>query len=163
MILEWLRFGRPSLVGLVTGMVAGLATITPASGSVGPAGALVIGLSAGIVCFFAVRAIKIRIKIDDSLDVFAVHGVGGVLGVLLAPWLAGFGPLAPGLAAGVTPIHQFGVQALGVLTVVAWSGAASFVILKVGGLLLRLRVPGEVEREGLDISVHGERAYNLTP
>ncbi|HVN09482.1 MAG TPA: ammonium transporter, partial [Patescibacteria group bacterium] len=96
MILEWLRFGRPSLVGLVTGMVAGLATITPASGTVGPAGALIIGFCAGIVCFYAVRAIKVRIKIDDSLDVFAVHGVGGVLGVLVAPWLASVGPLAHG-------------------------------------------------------------------
>ena len=163
MILEWARLGRPSLVGMVTGMVAGLATITPASGTVGPAGALVIGLCASVVCFYAVRAIKLRIKIDDSLDVFAVHGVGGVLGVLLAPWLAGFGPLAPGLPAGVTPLAQFGVQALGVVAVVGWSSAVSFIILKAGGLLFRLRVSGEVEREGLDISVHGERAYNLTP
>jgi Amt family ammonium transporter len=161
MTIEWIKFGKPSLIGLVTGMVAGLATITPAAGSVGPAGALAIGALAGAVCYYAVRAVKIRFRFDDSLDVFAVHGVGGVMGTLLIPLFAGFGPGAPGLREGVTFASQLGAQALGVVAVVAWSAAGSFAILWVVKLFGKLRVEPETETEGLDVAAHGERSYNL--
>lgn len=160
MTIEWVKFGKPSLVGIVTGMVAGLATITPAAGSVGPAGALVIGFAGGVICFTAVSLMKTRIKLDDSLDVFAVHGVGGVLGTLVLPFLANFGPAAPGL--GETGVMaQFGVQALGVLTVCLWSAGFSAVILFAIKLVMPLRVDAETEFEGLDICAHGERSYSL--
>lgn len=161
MIIEWVKFGKPSLVGIVTGMVAGLATITPASGFVGPAGALVYGVLAGSICYWAVGAIKHKLKIDDSLDVFAVHGVGGILGILLVsafalPALGGLG-LADGMTAG----KQFGVQLLGTVAVVVWSAVFSFIILKVVGAIGGLRVSEEAETEGLDLSEHGEREYNF--
>jgi Amt family ammonium transporter len=161
MSIEWIKYGKPSLIGLVTGMVAGLATITPAAGSVGPAGALVIGAVSGVVCYFAVQAVKHRFKIDDSLDVFAVHGVGGVLGTLSIPFLAAFGPGAPGLNPGMTFASQLGMQALGVAAVVAWSAIGSFAILFVLKQAMDLRVEPEVETEGLDIPTHGERGYSL--
>lgn len=160
MTVEWLKFGKPSLVGVVTGMIAGLATITPAAGSVGPTGALVIGALAGSVCFICVQAIKQNFKIDDSLDVFAVHGVGGILGTLIAPLLASFGPMSPGLD-GVSVGAQFGVQAMGVVAVCVWSAIATVVIVKLLSVFIKLRVSDEVEHEGLDISIHGERGYNL--
>ena len=161
MTIEWLRFGKPSLVGIVTGMVAGLATITPASGYVGPAGAVVIGLVAGIVCFYAVQLVKHRMEIDDSLDVFAVHGVGGITGILLTsffadPSLGGFG-----LPEGASMGSQFGVQALGTAAVVIWSVVASFIILKAIDLTVGLRVNEDDETTGLDLAAHGERSYNL--
>jgi ammonium transporter, Amt family len=161
MSLEWLKFGKPSVLGIVTGMVAGLGTITPASGYVGPMGALVIGLAAGIVCFFATQLIKRRLKIDDSLDVFPVHGVGGFTGLLLtavfsAPALDGLG-LAPGMTVG----SSLGVQALGAVVTAVWSGGATFVILKVVNALTRLRVSAEQENEGLDLVLHEERGYSL--
>jgi Amt family ammonium transporter len=161
MTIEWLRFGKPSLVGIVTGMVAGLATITPASGYVGPAGAVVIGLAAGILCFYAVQLVKHRLKIDDSLDVFAVHGVGGITGILLVaffadPSLGGFG-----LPEGASMASQFGVQALGTAAVVVWSVVASAIILKAIDLTIGLRVNEDDETTGLDLAAHGERSYNL--
>ncbi|NQV80526.1 MAG: ammonium transporter [Alphaproteobacteria bacterium] len=160
-VIEWTKFGRPSLVGIVTGMVAGLATITPASGFVGPIGALVIGLAGGIVCFYAVGLVKSRLKIDDSLDVFAVHGVGGILGILLvavfaAPSMGGFG-----LPDGVEIGGQFIKQAIGVAVTVGWSLVASVVIVFVVRALVGLRVGREAENEGLDLTAHGERSYNL--
>ncbi len=159
MLIEWIRFGRPGLVGTVTGLVAGLATITPAAGSVGPVGALIIGITASIICFYAVTLMRNKLKVDDSLDVFAVHGVGGVLGTLILPMLATVGPLSPGL--GSTDMgQQAWVQLQGVVTVIAWSAAATLVIAKVTGLIFHPRVKHEAEVEGLDMHVHGERAWH---
>ena len=160
MAIEWVRFGRPGLVGVVTGLVAGLATITPAAGSVGPVGAIVIGALASVVCFYAVTLIRGKLKIDDSLDVFAVHGVGGILGTLIIPALAAVGPMAPGLG-GVSVGQQAGVQALGVLAVVAWSLIATAIIYFVTNRIVRFRVKSEQEIEGLDTTSHGERAYHM--
>ena len=160
MAIEWVRFGRPGLVGVVTGLVAGLATITPAAGSVGPVGASVIGALASVVCFYAVTLIRGKLKIDDSLDVFAVHGVGGILGTLIIPALAAVGPMAPGLG-GVSVGQQAGVQALGVLAVVAWSLIATAIIYFVTNRIVRFRVKSEQEIEGLDTTSHGERAYHM--
>ena len=160
MFIEWFRFGRPSLVGIVTGMVAGLATVTPASGFIGIPGGLIIGLAGGVACYVAVDLIRVRLKIDDSLDVFAVHGVGGILGSLLVAYLAlpVFGGL--GLADGVTAGSQFMVQLASVAITVLWTGIGSYVILKVIGAVIGLRVDQQDEIEGLDLSQHGERGYH---
>jgi Amt family ammonium transporter len=160
MFIEWFRFGRPSLVGIVTGMVAGLATVTPASGFIGVPGGLILGLAGGVACYVAVDLIRVRLKIDDSLDVFAVHGVGGILGSLLVAYLAlpVFGGL--GLADGVTAGSQFMVQLASVAITVLWTGIASYVILKVIGAVIGLRVDQQDEIEGLDLSQHGERGYH---
>jgi Amt family ammonium transporter len=159
MAIEWIKFKRPGLVGAVTGLIAGLATITPAAGSVGPLGAVIIGAVAAIVCYYAVALIRTRLGIDDSLDVFAVHGVGGVLGTLIIPILATVGPLAPGLGE-VTMGQQAWVQVQGVVAVIAWSVVVTFVIVKALGFLTPLRVKPEAEIEGLDMAAHGERAYH---
>ena len=158
--IEWFRFGRPSLVGIVTGMVAGLATVTPASGFIGVPGGLILGLAGGVACYVAVDILRVRMKIDDSLDVFAVHGVGGITGSLLVAWLAlpSFGGL--GLADGVSATSQFGVQFLSVAITVGWTVVASFVILRVIGAVIGLRVDQQDEIEGLDLSQHGERGYH---
>ncbi|HEX6997601.1 MAG TPA: ammonium transporter [Gammaproteobacteria bacterium] len=161
MTMEWVRFGKPSVLGIVTGMVAGLGTITPASGFVGPFGGFVIGLVAGVVCFLATQLIKRRLKIDDSLDVFPVHGVGGLTGLLLTavfsvPALDGLG-----LADGVTLAGQLSVQLVGAVATVVWCGVATFVILKLVNLGLPLRVSREQENEGLDLVLHEERGYSL--
>ena len=160
MFIEWFRFGRPSLVGIVTGMVAGLATVTPASGFIGVPGGLILGLAGGVACYVAVDLIRVRLKIDDSLDVFAVHGVGGILGSLLVAYLAlpAFGGL--GLADGVTAGNQFMIQLASVAITVLWTGIASYVILKVIGAVIGLRVDQQDEIEGLDLSQHGERGYH---
>ncbi len=160
MTIEWLRFGKPSVLGIVTGMVAGLGTITPASGFIGPFGALVIGVTAGIVCFYATQYVKRKLKIDDSLDVFPVHGVGGVIGSLLTGVFATsqFGGL--GLPEGVTISHQVGVQALAVLVTAIWSAAFSFAILKGLDAWIGLRVTSDEEVQGLDISLHEETGYH---
>jgi Amt family ammonium transporter len=159
MAIEWIRFGRPGLVGTVTGLIAGLATITPAAGSVGPMGAVIIGVLASVVCFYAVTLIRMMLKIDDSLDVFAVHGVGGILGVLILPFLATLGPLAPGLG-DAQIAQQAWVQVQGVLAVVAWSVVVTFAIAKATALLVSARAKPEAETEGLDMQVHGERAWH---
>jgi Amt family ammonium transporter len=159
--LEWIRFGRPSMIGAVTGVVAGLATVTPASGFISPAGGLVLGAAGSVVCFYCVGLVKERLHIDDSLDVFAVHGVGGILGVLLVsvlaiPDLGGAGlPLGHGIAA------QLGVQALGVLAVVAWSVVATWVLLTVTRKLVGLRASDFDIEDGLDLAEHGERASQV--
>ena len=160
MFIEWFRFGRPSLVGIVTGMVAGLATVTPASGFIGVPGGLILGLAGGVACYVTVDLIRVRLKIDDSLDVFAVHGVGGILGSLLVAYLAlpAFGGL--GLADGVTAGSQFMVQLASVAITVFWTGIGSYVILKVIGAVIGLRVDQQDEIEGLDLSQHGERGYH---
>ncbi|CAC9486888.1 Ammonium transporter [uncultured Gammaproteobacteria bacterium] len=164
MFYEWIKFGKPTALGTVTGMVAGLGTITPASGFVGPAGALVIGIVAGLVCFNAVIIIKQKFKIDDSLDVFPVHGVGGILGTLMAGVFASseLGLFSgQGLAEGMTIASQVGVQFIGVVVTFAYTAIATYIILKVVEMMVGLRVSPEEEQQGLDISAHEEIGYNL--
>jgi Amt family ammonium transporter len=161
MTMEWLWFRRPSVLGIVTGMVAGLGTITPASGFVGPGGALVIGSCAGVLCFFATNAIKRVLRIDDSLDVFPVHGVGGSLGTLLAGVFVASSLGGAGLAAGRSLLAQVGVQILAILATFVWTAVASFVMLKVIDGVLGLRVSEAEETEGLDITQHEEKGYSL--
>ena len=161
MAVEWIKYGKPSLVGMVTGTIAGLATITPASGFVGPVGALVIGAAAGLVCFAAVQAVKQRYKIDDSLDVFAVHGVGGVLGIMLTAVFTAAALGGMGFAEGFGIGKAIWVQFVGAAATVVWAGGLSWVILKVVGAVVGLRVSEEDEIEGLDITTHGERGYEI--
>ncbi|HTK97716.1 MAG TPA: ammonium transporter [Pseudomonadales bacterium] len=161
LVAEWFRFGKPSALGAVTGMVAGLGTITPASGFVGPAGALIIGLSAGLLCFGATNFLKRTMHIDDSLDVFPVHGVGGLLGTLLT---GVFASDALGLFSGQDSIqigHQVGVQAIGAFSALIYTVIVTFVILKIVGAVTALRVSAEEETEGLDLVLHNERGYDL--
>lgn len=159
MACEWFKHGKPSVLGIVTGMVAGLGTITPASGFVGPAGALVIGIIAGLVCYFATQYIKRGLKIDDSLDVFPVHGVGGILGTLLTGIFAAesFGGLGLSTSIGA----QVMVQITGIVATAVWCGIATFILLKLVGAVTGLRVSEEEETEGLDLVLHDERGYNL--
>ncbi|MFZ8973765.1 MAG: ammonium transporter [Pseudomonadales bacterium] len=164
MACEWIKFGRPSALGAVTGMVAGLGTITPASGFVGPGGALIIGILAGFVCYNATVFLKQRLKIDDSLDVFPVHGVGGALGTILVAIFAsaGLGVFSgQGLADGMTIASQLQVQVIGVLASAAYTAIATFVILKLVDMMLGLRVSADDETEGLDLNQHNERGYDL--
>ena len=159
MFIEWKRFGKPSVLGIVTGMVAGLGTITPASGFVGPAGALVIGITAGIVCFYATQYVKRVLKIDDSLDVFSVHGVGGVTGSLLTGVFAASGLGGLGLAEGVSIMDQVGVQILAIAVTAAWSALFSYLILKGLDKWIGLRVTPDEEVQGLDNVLHEETGY----
>jgi Amt family ammonium transporter len=159
--IEWVKYGKPSLIGIVTGMVAGLATITPASGFVGPGGALVIGLAGGTVCYYMVGLIKHKLKIDDSLDVFAVHGVGGVLGTILVAVLVDTSFGGAGLAEGMSIGSQFGVQVAGIVAVAVWSLVASYILVKIVKATVGLRVSDDEELEGLDVTAHGETGYNL--
>jgi Amt family ammonium transporter len=160
MAMEWIRHGKPSVLGIVTGMVAGLGTITPASGFVGPVAALIIGLAAGVVCYTATAFIKRTLKIDDSLDVFPVHGVGGVLGTLCAGLFVGTLGGA-GLAEGMTTGGQVWVQFVGVAATFVYCAIATLVILKVIDAVIGLRVSSDEETEGLDIVLHDETGYNL--
>ena len=162
--IEWLKYGKPSALGVVTGMVAGLGTITPAAGVVGPGGALVIGLVAGLVCFNATHALKQALKVDDSLDVFPVHGVGGMLGTFAAGIFAatGLGVFSgQGYAEGVGMGGQIGVQLLGIAAVGGWTAAWTWGLLKLVGLLTPLRATAEEETTGLDTTQHNERGYDL--
>jgi len=159
--MEWLKYGKPSVLGIVTGMVAGLGTITPASGYVGPAAALLIGTSAGTICFFATGFIKRTLMIDDSLDVFPVHGVGGMLGTFMAGVFASASLGGAGYAEGVTMGSQLGVQLTGIIATVVWTAAVTFIVLKLVNALTGLRVPEDVETEGLDTTQHDERGYIL--
>lgn len=159
--MEWIKYGKPSALGTVTGMIAGLGTITPASGFVGPMGALVIGVSAGVVCFFATSFIKQKLKIDDSLDVFPVHGVGGILGTILAGIFVSAGLGGVGFAEGMNMGSQLSVQLIGVLATIVFTAVATFVCLKIVDMVLGLRVTDEEETEGLDINQHDERGYIL--
>ncbi len=164
MAMEWIKHGKPSVLGIVTGMVAGLGTITPASGYVGPGGALIIGISAGIICYYMTQAIKQKWKIDDSLDVFPVHGVGGILGTLLAGIFASseLGVFSgQGLAEGVSITQQLGVQAIGVVAVGVYTVVVTLIIMKVVNSFVTLRVDTEQETEGLDLVLHDERGYDL--
>lgn len=156
-LIERVRNGKVGLVGMVTGLIAGLAAITPASGVVGPMGAIFIGALSAVLCFFAVNLIREKLHIDDSLDVFAVHGVGGILGTLL---LSVFGQTSMGGLGLVKPVmEQLGIQSLAVGVTIVWSIIATVVIAFVVKLVTGLRVTPEQEQEGLDYAEHGETAY----
>ena len=162
--IEWIKYGKPSVLGAVTGMVAGLGTITPASGFVGPGGALVIGISAGAICFFATNYLKQVLKIDDSLDVFPVHGVGGILGTFMAGIFASdaLGLFSgQGYAEGVTMASQVKVQLIGIVATGVYTAVATFILLKVADVVCGLRVSEEEETEGLDIVGHNETGYDI--
>ncbi|MGK5092966.1 ammonium transporter [Deltaproteobacteria bacterium TL4] len=165
MCIEWFKFGKPTALGIVTGMVAGLGTITPASGYVGPGGALIIGISAGFVCFNATTFLKQKLHLDDSLDVFPVHGVGGIMGTLLTGIFSSteLGVFSgQGFAVGVMSMgRQLGVQGIAVISVVSYTAVVSFVILKLVNVLVGLRVTKDEENEGLDIAIHEERGYEM--
>ena len=161
MTIEWIRYGKPSVLGIVTGMVAGLGTITPASGFVGPIGGVLIGLSAGVVCYFATQAIKSKFKIDDSLDVFPVHGVGGILGTLLAAVFVSSSWGGAGYADGMGFGSQFMVQLIGVVATFVYTAVVSYVLLKLISKVVELRVDEDTEQQGLDLVQHGETGYNL--
>lgn len=166
MTIEWIKFKKPSVLGIVTGMVAGLGTITPASGYVGPGGALIIGLSSGVVCFYMTQMVKRVWKIDDSLDVFPVHGVGGIIGTLFAGVFAStqLGAFSgQGFAEGINTMgEQMGVQVLGVLVTFVYTALVTYILLKLTSLLTKgLRVTKEEETVGLDLSLHEEDGYKL--
>jgi len=158
---EWVRYGKPSVLGVVTGMVAGLGTITPASGFVGPLGALAIGAAAGLACFFATSYMKRVLAVDDSLDVFPVHGLGGALGTTLTGVFVAAELGGVGYPEGMTMGSQVLVQLAGVLATAAWSGLVTYVLLKIAGALAGMRVAAEEETEGLDTVLHNEKGYNL--
>jgi Amt family ammonium transporter len=160
--VEWMRIGKPTSIGIVTGCVAGLATITPAAGYVSPAAAILIGTLGGAACFFATVFVKQRLKIDDSLDVFAVHGIGGMLGSLLLSVFALSALGGAGLAEGMTGVRQFGVQVLAVALAAAWSAGATLLLIRILRPVTRLRVDPEHEFDGLDFTTHGERAYDYS-
>jgi len=161
MMCEWVRYGKPSVLGIATGMVAGLGTITPASGFVGPLGALVIGAAAGALCFFATNLMKRRLGLDDSLDVFPVHGVGGALGTTLTGVFAATALGGVGYPEGQTMGGQVLVQLAGIAATALWSGVITYVLLKVTDAVVGMRVTSEEETEGLDQVLHNEKGYNL--
>ena len=161
LVIESVKYGKPSMIGIVTGAVAGLATITPASGFVGPAGALVIGLAGGTICYAMVGLVKRRFLIDDSLDVFAVHGVGGGIGVLLTAIFADAALGGIGIAEGRTIGGQLAIQIAGLIAVLLWSLVLSVVIAKAVQAFAGLRVSSDTEEQGLDLRIHGERGYNM--
>ena len=160
MFIEWKRFGKPSLIGAVTGMVAGLATVTPASGYIGIPGGLILGFFGGLLCYLAVDYIRGKLQIDDSLDVFAVHGVGGILGSLLVAFLATSTFLGLGLPEGQTASSQFIIQFKGVALTICWTAVFTYLILKLTSFIVPLRVEEEEEIEGLDLRSHGEKGYH---
>jgi Amt family ammonium transporter len=162
MSVEWIKTGKPTVVGIATGMVAGLATITPASGTVGPQGALLIGLFAGLICFYATQMIKGYFKIDDSLDVFPVHGVGGILGILMLAFLGKPNGFLGAGASGFDPsvFEQFMIQLQGVVVICLWTLVFSWIALKMTSFVTDLRVSQENEYEGLDITEHNESGYS---
>jgi len=161
LLIERITFGKPTTVGFATGAIAGLATITPGAGFVGPGAAIVIGAAAAVVCYFAIQLIKNRLKIDDSLDVFAVHGVGGMLGTLALAVFISADLGGTGYAEGMTMGSFFGAQALGVAAVAGWSAVATAVIALAVSLFLPMRVSEDDERQGLDIASHGERGWEF--
>ena len=162
MFVEWGKHGKPSALGIVTGAVAGLVAITPASGSVGPIGALAIGLVSGVVCFWGATSLKAKLGYDDSLDAFGVHGIGGIVGALLTGVFVAKGLGGNGLAEGMTIGTQVWAQLLSIIITIAWSGILSFIILKIVDATVGLRVEEDEERMGLDLSQHNERGYNLS-
>ena len=161
MFIEWIKFGKPSLVGIVTGSIAGLASITPASGFVGPIGAVIIGLVSGYLCYVAVGFIKNALKIDDSLDVFAVHGLGGTLGILLLPFLIGSNLGGVGLSEGQTVMSFFNTQLTGTISVLIFTAIMTVIIALILRSFFGLRVDDDQIEEGLDLSSHGQSGYKL--
>ena len=161
MFIEWIKFGKPSLVGIVTGSIAGLASITPASGFVGPTGAVIIGLVSGYLCYVAVGFVKNALKIDDSLDVFAVHGLGGTLGILLLPFLIGSNLGGVGLSEGQTVMSFFNTQLTGTISVLIFTAIMTVIIALILRSFFGLRVDDEQIEEGLDLSSHGQSGYKL--
>ncbi len=160
MCIDWYKNGKPGLIGIITGMVAGLATVTPASGYIGPMGGIILGLLSGFICYWFVGFIKFKLKIDDSLDVFAVHGVGGILGTLLAGILATdtFG----GLGIEKSAFDQTVVQFIGVISVAVFALVVTIIIVKIIQATIGLRVSSQQEEfDGLDLGSHGEKSYNL--
>jgi Amt family ammonium transporter len=161
MFAEWVTHGKPSVLGIASGAVAGLVAITPASGTAGPMGALLIGFASGLICFLASTKMKRALGYDDSLDVFGVHAVGGIVGAILTGLCADVSMGGVGLAEGMTIGGQLWIQTKGVLFTLVYTGILSFVILKVIDLVMGLRVADEQETEGLDLALHDERGYNL--
>ena len=161
MFIEWVKFGKPSLVGIVTGSIAGLASITPASGFVGPIGAVIIGLVSGYLCYVAVGFVKNALKIDDSLDVFAVHGLGGTLGILLLPFLIGPNLGGVGLSEGQTVMSFFNTQLIGTISVLIFTAIMTVIIALILRSFFGLRVDEDQIEEGLDLSSHGQSGYKL--
>ena len=161
MFIEWIKFGKPSLVGIVTGSIAGLASITPASGFVGPTGAVIIGLVSGYLCYVAVGFVKNALKIDDSLDVFAVHGLGGTLGILLLPFLIGSNLGGVGLSEGQTVMSFFNTQLTGTISVLIFTAIMTVIIALILRSFFGLRVDDDQLEEGLDLSSHGQSGYKL--
>ena len=161
MFIEWIKFGKPSLVGIVTGSIAGLASITPASGFVGPIGAVIIGLVSGYLCYVAVGYVKNALKIDDSLDVFAVHGLGGTLGILLLPFLIGSNLGGVGLSEGQTIMSFFTTQLTGTISVLLFTAVVTVILALVVKSFFGLRVEDDQIEEGLDLSSHGQSGYKL--
>jgi Amt family ammonium transporter len=161
MFSEWIMHGKPTTLGIASGAVAGLVAITPASGYVGPMGAIVLGLIAGIVCFLCATKLKRALGYDDSLDVFGVHAVGGIIGALLTGVFASADLGGVGYAQGITMGQQVGIQAVAVISTIVYDLIVSFILLKILDVLIGLRVSEEEESEGLDIAQHEERAYNL--
>ena len=161
MIIEWIRFGKPSLVGIVTGMVAGLATVTPASGFIGVPGGLILGLSGGIICYFSVDLIRSILKIDDSLDVFAVHGIGGMLGTILCGFLMSSNLGGVGFDESMSALDHIKIQIYSVLVTLLWTAVFTYIILKIISLITPLRVSEDEEITGLDTTSHGESGYNI--
>ena len=159
MFIEWIRYRKPSVLGIVTGAVTGLVAITPASGSVGPLGALVIGLASGLICFWGATSLKQILGYDDSLDAFGVHGIGGIVGCLLTGVFAAEGLGGMGIDKGIG--SQLLSQFASLIVTILWSGIGSFIILKIVDRTVGLRVKYNDEREGLDLSLHNERGYNL--
>ena len=159
MAAEWIRLGKPSILGAVTGAVAGLVAITPASGSVGPMGAIVVGLASGVLCFWAATSLKRALGYDDSLDAFGVHGIGGIVGALLTGIFAAESLGGQGLSADSIG-GQFVVQLIAVVFTIVYCGVLSFILLKIVDAIVGLRVSQDEETEGLDISLHDERGYN---
>ena len=160
-LCEWLRYGKPSVLGIVTGMVAGLGTITPASGFVGPIGAVIIGGVAGVVCFFATNYMKRALSVDDSLDVFPVHGVGGLIGTLMTGIFVSAAFNGVGYPEKVTMGEQLTTQFIGVVATALWSGILTWILLKLVDALAGMRVAHDEETEGLDTVLHNEKGYNL--
>ncbi len=162
MFLEWFNHGKPSALGLVSGAVAGLVAITPASGFVGPMGALVIGAASGLLCYLAVVKVKHALGYDDSLDAFGVHGIGGIVGAILTGVFVDASLGGAGLAEGATIVSQVGLQIVGVVATIIYCGVVSFILLKIVDAVIGLRVSEEEEEEGLDLVLHDEQGYNLT-
>lgn len=161
MVIEWARYGKPTVLGIITGMVAGLGSITPASGFVGPVGAIIIGLTAGVLCLVVTNYLKRCLKVDDSLDVFAVHGVGGMIGTILCGVFVASTFGGAGLPDGVTMGEQVGTQLTGVLSVALWTAIATFVILKVVQAITPVRATPDEELVGLDQTQHSESGYRI--